>query len=271
MGACHPKTSSVRLARAGIAFVVCLIPTYLLSQQPESIADQVVEPILTEESLPEEQGECDLRTSIDYRAASLEPPNALPRLQLFCGFLPRWGAEISVPFAYPDKQVENLGFGDISTTLKYQVSASKGRIPALVLGAETRFPTGTPSRGTGEEGFEVEPFVALLAQGSRLGLQGNIGFGFPASSRTRTFQTYYYNTAATLRLTSRRLYFIGEANGAHTSEGDSAFSLSPGLHYGITERLYIAVAFPVQVVSDGRRVGMVIQMQFRLPGGRVPK
>ena len=164
----------------------------------------------------------------------------------------------------------NLGFGDVATTFKYRVNSSGGRNPVVVLGVETRFPTGTPSRGIGEEGFEVEPFVALLVQGSRLGLQGNVGIGFPAGSREQTFRTGYYNAAATVRLASNRLHFIGEANGSH-SETDSMFSLSPGLHYQINEGLYVAAAFPAPVRGGTGRVGIVIQMQFRLFDRRRPE
>jgi hypothetical protein len=259
----------IKLTTAGIVLAVCLTPTRSFAQTG-SIPEEVVEPILTEETLPEEQGECDLRSSVAYRAASLEPANALPRLQLFCGLSPRWGAEMSVPFAYPDQQVHNVGFGDVATTFKYRLNSPSGKTPFVVLGVETRFPTGTPSRGSGEEGFEVEPFVALLAQRSHLGLQGNFGIGFPAGSKEQTFRSYYYNAAASVRLASKRLHFIGEANGSHSGT-DSMFSLSPGLHYQITEALYVAAAFPAPVRGGTGRVGIVIQMQVRLLDRRRPE
>jgi hypothetical protein len=262
------KTMRVRSKRAGLVCIVALISAPLLAQQTGAILEQVVAPILTEETLPEEPGECNLRTSIDYRASNLEPPNALPRLQFFCGFVPRWGAEVEVPFAYPDQQLKNVAFGDVSTTIKYTLTGPEKRSPAIVVGVETRFPTGNPSRGTGEEGFEVEPLVALLIQGSHLGLQGNAGIGFHTGAGAQTVRTYYYNAAATLRLVPGRLYFIGEANAMHCPGGDSILSLSPGLHYGITEHVYVTVAVPVAVLGGLGRAGIVTQLQLPLPGLR---
>jgi hypothetical protein len=262
------ETMSVRLKTAGLVCIVIVLSAPLVAQQTSAIFEQVVAPILTEETLPEELGECNLRTSIDYRASNLEPPNALPRLQVFCGLAPRWGAEVDLPFAYPDQQLKNVGFGDVSTTVKYSLTGTEKRSPAVVIGVETKFPTGTPSRGTGEEGFEVEPLVALLIQGSHLGLQGNAGIGFHVGAGAQTVRTYYYNAAATLRLTSGRLYFIAEANATHSPGGDSILSLSPGLHYGITEHVYVTVAVPVAVLGGPGRAGIVTQLQLPLPGRR---
>jgi hypothetical protein len=262
------ETMRMRSKTVGLVCIVVLISAPLLSQQTGAILEQVVPPILTEETLPEEPGECNLRTSVDYRASNLEPANALPRLQFFCGLASRWGGEVDVPFAYPDQRLRNVGFGDVSTTLKYSLTGTEKRSPAIVIGVETRFPTGTPSRGTGEEGFEVEPLAALLIQGSHLGLQGNAGIGFHAGAGAQTARTYYYNAAATLRFTSRRVYFIGEANATHSPGGDSILSLSPGLHYGITEQVYVALAVPVPVQGGLGRAGIVTQLQFPLRGRR---
>jgi hypothetical protein len=262
------KTMSAWAKTASFALIVAVLSAPVLAQRTNAILEQAVPPVLTEETLPEELGECNLRTSLDYRASNLEPPNALPRLQLFCGLVPRWGAEVDVPFAYPDQRLRNIGFGDVLTTIKYALTGIEKRSPAIVIGVETRFPTGSPSRGTGEEGFEVEPLVALLVQGSHLGLQGNVGIGFHASSEAQTAQTFYYNAAATLHLTSGRLYFIGEANARHSPGEDSILSLSPGLHYGITEHVYVAVAVPLQVLGSLGQVGIVTQLQLRLPGLR---
>jgi len=245
--------------------MLCMLLTAvrLFAQEARSIPDEVVEPILTEETLPEEPGECDLRTSIDYRASNLEPANALPRLQFFCGLVSRWGIELDVPLAFPDHQLSRTGFGDVASTFKYRLTGVRRKIPVVVLGMETSFPRGNLRRGTGEEGFELQPFVALLTQGSRLGLQGNIGIGFPAGSPEQAIRTYC-NLAATLRLTSGRVYFIGESNASHASGGDTILSLSPGIHYGITQRVYVAFASPVHVRGGVGRAGIVIQIQFRL-------
>ena len=111
----------IKLPVGAFVVVVCLTTGRLHSPQAGPVREEVVEPVLTEETLPEEQDECNLRTSIDYRAPSLEPSNALPRLQLFCGLFSRWGAEVDIPFAYPDQRLNHTAFGDVMTTLKYRV------------------------------------------------------------------------------------------------------------------------------------------------------
>jgi hypothetical protein len=237
----------------------------LSAQELRSLSDEIIEPIITEETLPEEPGACDLRTSVDYRADGLEPANALPRMQLFCGFASRWGAELDLPLAYPDQDMSSTGLGDMAATLKYRVNGIQPTIPTVVLGLETRFPTGDPRRGTGEEGYELEPFVAFLAQRSRLGLQGNFGIGFPAGVPEQTIRTYY-NLATTVRLTSKALYFSGETIASHAAGGESTVSISPGLHYAFSPRAYAALASPINVVGGTGRVGIVVQMQLQVRG-----
>jgi Putative MetA-pathway of phenol degradation len=239
----------------------------LSAQETRSLSDEIIEPIITEETLPEEPGACDLRTSVDYRADALEPANALPRMQLFCGFASRWGAEFNLPFAYPDQNLSATGLGDMAATLKYRVNGIQPKIPTIVLGVETRFPTGNPLRGTGEEGYELEPFVAFLTQRSRLGLQGNFGIGFPAGAPGQTIRTYY-NLATTVRLTSKNLYFSGEANASHAAGGENTFAISPGVHYAFSPRAYAALASPINVAGGTGRVGIVLQMQFQVRGER---
>lgn len=243
------------------ASVWLLLPIHLAAQEVSSIGEEAVEPVLTEESLPEESGECALRTSFDYHANALEPANALPRLQLFCGFAGRWGAELDLPFAYPEHEISRTGFGDVATSLKYRLNEAPASIPVIVLGVETRFPTGNPRHGTGEEGYEIQPFVALLKQRGRLGLQANVGVGFPASSEQNI--TMIGNFATTLRLTAKRLYVLGEANASRPYGESTALSLSPGIHYQIAPRVYGAMACPVDVLGGSRRLGLVVQMQFR--------
>ena len=247
------------------AFGLLLGTSRLFCERPTSTPGEAIEPVITEETLPEEAGVCDLRSSFDYRASGLEPANALPRFQLFCGIASRWGAELDVPFAYPDQKLSRAGFGDVATTLKYRVNGLTARIPIIVLGAETRFPTGRPRRGTGEEGYELQPVVAVLAQRSNVGLQGNLGIGFPVHSRGQMLRTYY-EFAVTLPVASKRFYFAGEANASHVAGGDSTLSLSPGLHCAISPHVYAAIAAPVNVVGGAGRVGFVLQIQFPVLG-----
>src|ERR1700693_4782113 len=116
-----------------------------------------IEPITTEESLPEDAGECNLRATAAYHADALEP--ALPRTPLFCGFSRGGGGEIDIPMARIDGRYAP---GDIGATVKYKLREQTSRIPALVLGIETTFPTQgrDATKHTDESGVEVQPFVA---------------------------------------------------------------------------------------------------------------
>jgi hypothetical protein len=150
---------------------------------------RVIDPILTEESLPEDAGECNLRTTAAYHAG-VELVTVLPRTQLFCGFSRRWGGEIDVPMVRVDGR---YGPGDVGATVKYKLREPTSRWPALVFGLETTLPTQRRSHDTdtNESGVEVQPFVAVLKQVRGLTIQGNIGLGIRHSASRREYRAAY--------------------------------------------------------------------------------
>jgi len=233
---------------------------------PPAIESIAVEPLLTEESLPEEKGECNVRMTAAYHVEALEPATALPRTQLFCGFSQRWGGELNVPFAQGSGAVGRFGLGDISASIKYKLKDQTARIPAFVLGLETMLPTGSPEKGTGETGVEVQPFVALLKQVRSVSVQGNIGLGMRHSGSEREYRTSY-NGAVGLPLRQTGFALMGEVNGSYSPSGPPAISVTPGLHYEIGKNRYLAFGMPVSL-TGARLVGAIVQFQFRVRSQR---
>jgi len=171
----------------------------------------VIEPIITEESLPEDSGECNLRTTAAYHADVFEPATALPRTQVFCGFSRRWGGEIGLPLARVDGR---YGPANVAVAVKYKLREQTSRIPALVLGIETTFPTGR-----GESGVEAEPFVAVFKQVHGLSIQGNVGLGIRHGGREREYRAAYNGAVAVPRHVGvLDLRAVIEGLGAHAHE-----------------------------------------------------
>src|SRR5580692_5562381 len=113
----------------------------------------IVEPIITEETLPNEPGDWDLRFSGSYGWRGSEGSGFLPDTQLFFGIANRWGGEIEVPLAFAKQETNHYGVGDISTAVKYALRKPSGRTPGFVLGLEATFPSGNADKRLGEGAF----------------------------------------------------------------------------------------------------------------------
>jgi hypothetical protein len=90
------------LVWSGFALLVALglAPSPTLAQEEEKNEINIVEPILTEETLPNEPRELSLRLTTDYRKKDSEAMAVLPRVDVFYGLVERVGVELSVPMAY---------------------------------------------------------------------------------------------------------------------------------------------------------------------------
>ncbi|HEY3914333.1 MAG TPA: hypothetical protein VGN61_07590 [Verrucomicrobiae bacterium] len=115
-----------------------------------------INPIITEEVLPDDPGELTLRFGTDYRQRAGEANAALPYAEACFGLIERFGATVNVPMAYHKEGAETAyGIGDISTILKYLAVRPGPTIPAVVLGLETQFPTGNEHLRLGDGAYEV--------------------------------------------------------------------------------------------------------------------
>ena len=255
--------TQIACCAASLAFFATGIPA-VAQGNPGLRESPVIEPIVTEESLPEDAGECNLRTTAAYRAGVLD--TALPRIQLFCGFSRRWGGEIGVPMARVDGRYRP---GDVGATVKFKLREQTSRIPALVLGTETTFPTQRrdPNRDTDESGVEVQPFVAVLKQVHGLTIQGNVGLGIFHGESEREYRAKY-NGAVAVPLRHTHFALLGEVNAASSPLG-ATLSFSPGLHYSLGKDRYVAFALPISSNHGPTLVGAVFQFQMRVRRERV--
>lgn len=254
-------------------FCTVLVVLVRLLFSPEAVVAQapmtgpelhIVEPIVTEETMPNEPGDWDLRFSGAYSWRGTEGFGVFPRAQLFFGLADRWGGEIELPLAFAKMETNQYGLGDISASVKYLLRKPGVRIPGFVLGLETAFPSGSTSKGLGEGAFEAAPFVAIVHASRWAVLQGN--FGYSAVHRIRTTDAsnqIFYNAAVAFPLERLKACLLWEINGAH-GPGGSQVALSPGLKYNLTPDRYLAVAFPIGLNSQTPRLGFVLQLQIAL-------
>lgn len=144
----------------------------ILSTESESESESI-EPILIEETLPNEVGEWDLRFNFDYLKNNKETITTLPQLQLFFGIFKNIGAEISLPFIYRKEEIANYGLGSISTSIKWQFLKQSHTLPAMVIGIEVGFPTNSFIEEAEERSMEYSPYIAFLKDFGKLCVQGN--------------------------------------------------------------------------------------------------
>ena len=254
-------------------FAAVLVATVRIFCCPDAVIAQaasagpevhIVEPITTEETMPNEPGDWDLRLSGSYMWQRVGGSGFLPRTQLFFGMATRWGGEVEVPMAFATQSANHYGLGDISATVKYLVRKPTARSVGFVLGVETGFPSGNARRGLGEGVFEAAPFVAAVRTYRWAVLQGNFGYSLVHKiQNTDASNKVFYNGAAAFPLERLNTYLLLEINGTHSSSSGQV-ALSPGLKYNLTPDRCLAIAFPVGLNSQTPHWGVVLQLQIAL-------
>ena len=193
-----------KLLRASFCFALSLAPVPAHSQ--DAIFDagaEFVEPILTEETLPNEVGEWDLRVSCVYERDRTESPRNCLRTQLFFGIAPRWGVELEAALTnvFGDRPEEARG--ELGTTFKYLLRPPQGPGPALALALEMEAAVSRPesSPESSEEGpIELQPTFAFLQTLGRTTLQGNVGYAVrPGGSEPEKRAVYNLSVAVPWR------------------------------------------------------------------------
>jgi Putative MetA-pathway of phenol degradation len=240
-------------------------PHIVMAQAPNADPElHIVEPIITEETMPNEPGDWDLRFSGSYLWLGAGGSGFLPRSQLFFGIANRWGAEIEVPWAFIDQGKNHYGIGDISVTVKFLVRKPGARMPGFVLGMEMTFPSGNANNGLGEGILESAPFGAIVFARRRWVLQGNTGYSVVHKVQaTDASNHFFYNAAAAFPYHRFNSYLVCEINGSHSHTGNRA-AFSPGLKYSLTPERFVAIAMPVGLNSLTPRLGIVLQIQITL-------
>jgi hypothetical protein len=250
-------------AHLAVAAGILLWPDALIAQASQTDVEvRIPEPIITEETMPNEPGDWDLRMSGSYGWQGSGGAGFLPRAQLFFGIVERWGAEVELPMAFANGATGHYGFGDVSMSLKYLVRKPGVTMPGIVLGLETTFPSGNAGRGLGEGVFEVAPFVAFVHASPWIVLQGNSGYSvFHRTQVTEATNQMFYNGAVIFPVERLKTCLVWEINGTHAPNGNRA-ALSSGLKYSFNPERYLAIAMPVGLNSGTPRVGIVLQLQI---------
>src|SRR5580658_7846623 len=89
--------------------IICC-PEAVIAQASSSDPEvHIVEPIITEETMPNEPGDWDLRFSGSYSWQGAEGIGFVPRTQLFFSIANRWGGEIEVPLAFARQNADHYG------------------------------------------------------------------------------------------------------------------------------------------------------------------
>lgn len=218
-----------------------------------------INPIITEEVLPDNPGELTLRLGTDYRRRNAEANGSLPYLEACFGLIERFGATVNVPFAY-DKEGANAhyGLGDVSARLKFLAVGTTTQRPAVVLGVETVFPSGNHHIGLGEGAFELAPYIGLLKEFGPLLIQGDVGWSKQVSGERSS--SWSYNWAASVPIHRQNLYALTELNGDWGSPNHAA--ISPGLKYLFSDRLSAGAVIPIGLNRHTEVWGIVTQFQF---------
>ena len=220
-----------------------------------------INPIITEEVLPDEPGELTLRVGTDYRQRNGEANAALPYAEACFGLIERFGATVNMPMAYHNEGAEaSYGFGDVSAILKYLAVRNSPSVPAVVFGLETQFPSGNAHLGLGTGAYELTPYVALLKDFGPLLVQGNTGWSKQVTGNGDA--AWVYNWAALLPLYKRDLYLLTEINGDWGRPNHAA--IAPGIKYLLSQKFSIGVAAPIGLNRNTEAWGVVTQFQFEL-------
>jgi hypothetical protein len=218
-----------------------------------------IEPILIEETMPNEPGELSLRLTTDYRRGDGEAVGALPNLQVFYGIVERLGTSLSIPMSYtkPDAS-SHYGLGDISTSLKYLVVRPGPTVPAVVLGLEAVFPTGNRKLGLGAGAYALAPNLALLKDFGPFCVQGNFAWAKPVNARRADLWTYGWAVSAPL--IRNKVYLLAEIQGDWGSPNHT--TLAPGIKYYFTDKFTVGLAVPVGLNKNTEGWGIVTQFQI---------
>lgn len=156
------------------------------------------------------------------------------------------------------------GLGDFSAAIKYRLRAPKRRLPTIVLGLESTFPTGDSSKGTGEGVYELRPNLAFLQKIGRTTLQGNLGYAVALAKGTAEESNQgTFNASAVFPLCTNQWYLLAEATGTFATNSRQML-LAPGIKYTFGHNRFLALGLPEGVTANSPAFGVIVQMQFSI-------
>jgi hypothetical protein len=230
-----------------------------VAQSNDKTETKFVNPIITEEALPDEPRELTLRLGTEYRERDGRVNGTLPYIEACFGLIERFGATLNVPLAY-HKEVTGAqyGLGDVSVRLKYLAFRHRSSTPAVVFGLKTAFPSGRHRAGLGEGACELTPYVAFLKELGPLLVQGDIGWSKKVTANREA--AWVYNWAAAVPVCHRKLYLLTEINGDWGRPNHTA--VAPGFKYFFSERFSAGAVAPIGLNRHTEAWGIVTQFQF---------
>lgn len=185
-----------------------------------------------------------------------------PRVQLFFGITDRLGGDIDVALVLARNHGRHYGPGDVETSLKWLLVAPGTDVPAITVGWEFGWPTGSVEKGTGGGAVELHPFLGLLKDFGSFSVQGDIGWS-RAIGGEEAERAVPYNWAVALPLSRPETALMVEINGGIGLRGEhSLVAAAPGIRYGLRPGMSVAVAVPIGLTSRSDQWGIVTQWQL---------
>ena len=226
---------------------------------------EFVEPIITEETLPNQPGEWDLRISCAYARDRTEISADCLRTQLFFGIAPRWGLELENALTNISGDRPEEAGAKLGAALKHVLRKPSMHGPALVLALESGFAVGRPQAS--EEGrVELQPTFAFLQSLGRTTVQGNLGYAVTPGG-IKTAQRAVYNLSLGVPWRQPRWHAFAEVTGS-AGDGLPEIEFSPGLKYSFAGGHFLAIGLPIGLNSSSPTIGAAFQVQFALSKAR---
>ncbi|MBI5324453.1 MAG: hypothetical protein HZB41_04125 [Ignavibacteriae bacterium] len=246
-------------------FIIVIFSSSICLAEESGKESKPFEPILTEETLPNEVGEWDLRFNIDYSRYDDEIDVTLPHLLLFFGILEDIGTEVSIPFLYRKKSNVEYGIGSISSSIKWKILEQSNWLPGIVLGVELGLPTNSFIEETEEKAWGISPYIAFIKKISDFSIQGNISRSveLPVSGNEKIYSTNL-NLALIYPVIDESLYLLGELNSSWLAYQINETWIAPGIKYFLRNEDCIAFAVPIGTGNLSSVFRFIFQYQLQL-------
>lgn len=241
------KRSQAPMTVVWLVLTTALLMVSSVSAQSTAAVEEPADPVLTEEALPSEVGEWEVRLTGDFSEDRIIAPKA----QMFFGLVERLGGELATSFGDEDG---SYGSSEVGGSLKWLALPARGSRPAVVVGLEVEATTGA-----GRNEVAAVPFVALLKVFEGVTVQGRIGPIWrvrEGDEREEDERAVAFDVAVLVPV-GPRLHFVGEGG-----QGEDPGYVAAGMRYQLTERLSLASSVPFHFEDQQVRFVLQLQAQF---------
>ncbi|MDD2804612.1 MAG: transporter [Elusimicrobiales bacterium] len=219
------------------------------------------EPVITEETMPTALGQWELNLKFQYWREDKADVSLweVPTASLFYGITDRFSGEVTAPLVVRTERGErSSGAGDTGLGFKWLAREETVSAPALVLGLELGFPTGSEDKELGEGKMEYEPYVAFYKDLLWTIVQGNLGYSYDWHKGTGL----EYGLALAFPA-GKSVLLMAELNGARDFEAkETELYATPGIKYEIKEGLGLGLGTPFGLTSGSFDRAVVLKAMF---------